>query len=76
MDGTGKSTQLRLLANRLRRRGLKLRVTREPGGTRAGEQIRRILLASKNQKLTPLAELALMYAARHQHLEEVIRPAL
>lgn len=76
MDGTGKSTQLRLLANWLRRRGLKLCVTREPGGTRSGEQIRRILLASRNQNLTPLAELALMYAARQQHLEEVIRPAL
>jgi dTMP kinase len=53
-----------------------VRVTREPGGTRLGERIRRILLDSKNTQLSPLAELALMYAARAQHLEEVIRPAL
>jgi dTMP kinase len=51
-------------------------VTREPGGTRTGERIRDILLASKTGKLAPLAELALMYAARAQLLEEVVRPAL
>jgi dTMP kinase len=50
--------------------------TREPGGTRVGEQVRGILLASRTGKLAPLAELALMYAARAQHLEEVVRPAL
>jgi dTMP kinase len=76
IDGTGKSTQLRLLAGWLRRRGYKPLITREPGGTRVGEQIRSILLASSNRKLAPLAELLLMYAARHQHLEEVVRPAL
>ncbi|MGH9436068.1 MAG: dTMP kinase [Terriglobia bacterium] len=75
-DGAGKSTQLRLLAAWVRRRGYRPRVTREPGGTRAGEQIRSVLLASSNRKLTAWAELLLMYAARHQHLEEVIRPAL
>ena len=76
IDGTGKSTQLRLLVQYLRKWGLPVRVTREPGGTRLGERIRRILLDSKNTQLSPLAELALMYAARAQHLEEVIRPAL
>jgi len=76
IDGTGKSTQLRLLVQYLRKWGLPVRVTREPGGTRLGERIRRILLDSKNTHLSPLAELALMYAARAQHLEEVIRPAL
>lgn len=76
IDGSGKSTQLRLLADHLRSRGCKVRVTREPGGTSAGEQIRKILLSSANRRLTPLAELLLMYAARHQHLEEVVRPAL
>jgi len=76
IDGAGKSTQLRLLTGWLRRRGYRPRVTREPGGTRVGEQIRNILLASANRKLTPMAELLLMYAARHQHLEEVVRPAL
>jgi dTMP kinase len=76
IDGTGKSTQLRLLAQHLRKRRLAVRVTREPGGTNAGERIRKILLASTTTRLTPLAELALIYAARAQHLQEVIRPAL
>jgi dTMP kinase len=76
MDGTGKSTQLRLLAKWLGRRGYKLRVTREPGGTRLGERIRRMLLDSRGTAVAPLAELLLMYAARRQHLEEVVRPAL
>ena len=53
-----------------------VRVTREPGGTKLGERIRKILLASTTTRLAPLAELALMYAARAQHLQEVIRPAL
>ena len=76
IDGTGKSTQLRLLAQHLKRRGLPVRATREPGGTKVGERIRTILLASTTTRLAPLAELALMYAARAQHLQEVIRPAL
>jgi dTMP kinase len=76
IDGTGKSTQLRLLAEWLRRQGYKPRLTREPGGTRIGEQIRKILLASQNSELTGLTELLLMYAAREQHLREVVRPAL
>ena len=76
IDGTGKSTQLRLLVRHLKKRGLPVRVTREPGGTKVGERIRKILLDSKTTHLSSLAELALMYAARAQHLEEVIRPAL
>ena len=76
IDGTGKSTQLRLLVRHLKKRGLAVRATREPGGTKAGERIRKILLASSTSGLAPLAELALMYAARAQHLQEVIRPAL
>jgi dTMP kinase len=76
IDGTGKSTQLRRLVQYLRKRGCRVRVTREPGGTRTGERVRDILLASKTGKLAALAELALMYAARAQLLEEVVRPAL
>ncbi len=76
LDGTGKSTQLRRAVQYLRKCGHRVRVTREPGGTRTGEQVREILLASKTGKLAPLAELALMYAARAQLLEQVIRPAL
>jgi dTMP kinase len=76
LDGTGKSTHLRLLVQHLRRRGLRLRVTREPGGTRVGEKVRAIVLGSDTSKLAPLAELTLVYAARAQHLQEVVRPAL
>ncbi len=76
IDGAGKSTQLRLLARWLRRRGYKPHVTREPGGTRTGELIRDILLSSRNGELTALAELLLMYAARQQHLAELVRPLL
>ncbi|HTG58842.1 MAG TPA: dTMP kinase [Terriglobia bacterium] len=76
IDGVGKSTQLRLLASTLRERGCRVCVSREPGGTHIGEQIRRVLLASRNTQLAALSELALMYAARAQHLHEVVRPAL
>jgi dTMP kinase len=76
VDGTGKSTQLRRLAQHLKKRGLAVRATREPGGTKVGERIRKILLASTTSQLAPLAELALIYAARAQHLQQVIRPAL
>ena len=76
LDGTGKSTQLHRAVQFLRERGHRVRVTREPGGTRTGERVRDILLASRTGKLAPLAELALMYAARAQLLEEVVRPAL
>lgn len=75
IDGTGKSTQIRLLARWLRQRGYSVCTTREPGGTRAGERIRRLLLGSR-EAVTPFAELLMMYAARSQHLEEIIRPAL
>jgi dTMP kinase len=76
LDGTGKSTQLRRAVQYIRKCGHPVLVTREPGGTRTGERIREILLASKTGKLAPLAELALMYAARAQLLEEKVRPAL
>jgi len=76
LDGTGKSTQLRRAVRYIRKCGYRVLVTREPGGTRTGERIRDILLASKTGKLAPLAELALMYAARAQLLQEVVCPAL
>ena len=76
IDGTGKSTQLSRAVRYIRKCGHPVFVTREPGGTRTGERIREILLASKTRKLAPLAELALMYAARAQLLEEHVRPAL
>jgi len=76
LDGTGKSTQLRRAVQYIRKSGHRVLVTREPGGTRTGERIRDILLASKTGNLAPMAELALMYAARAQLLEERVRPAL
>jgi dTMP kinase len=76
IDGTGKTTQLRRAVRYIRKRGYKVVVTREPGGTRAGERIRDILLTARRTKLSPHAELALIYAARAQLLAERIRPAI
>jgi dTMP kinase len=76
LDGTGKSTQLRRAVRYLRSRGHLVMVTREPGGTPTGERIRDILLGSRTHRISPLTELALMYASRAQLLEDVVRPAL
>ena len=76
LDGCGKSTQIEKLAKSLRDRGRQVVVTREPGGTAIGDRIRALLLDSSTVKLSPLAELALMFASRAQHIDEVIRPAL
>lgn len=76
LDGCGKSTQLEKLAAALRRQGQHVVVTREPGGTPAGEKIRKLLLDTRTAGLAPLAELALMFASRAQHIKEVILPAL
>jgi dTMP kinase len=76
LDGVGKSTQLENLAGWLRRRGQDVVTTREPGGTPLGEKLRTVLLSSRTSGLSPLAELALMFADRAQHVEEQILPAL
>ena len=76
LDGCGKSTQLEKLAAALRAERLSVAVTREPGGTETGEKIRKLLLDSATSGLSPLAELALMFASRAQHISEVIEPAL
>jgi dTMP kinase len=75
-DGSGKSTQARLLAERLRHDGRQVVETVEPGGTPIGQQIRRILLDPANKELVPIAELLLMFAARAQNVEQWILPAL
>ena len=75
-DGSGKSTQARLLAERLRGAGYPILETAEPGGTPIGQQIRRILLDPANKDLAPTAELLLMFAARAQNIEQWILPAL
>jgi len=76
LDGTGKSTQLRKLAAALRAAGHAVIETREPGGTATGEKIRRVLLDSATHGLAPMAEMALMFASRAQHIAQVIQPAL
>ena len=76
MDGCGKTTQMRLLAQRLRAQGCQVLETAEPGGTPIGVQIRRILLDSANQELCPTADLLLYFACRAQNLQEWIVPAL
>jgi len=76
LDGCGKSTQLERLAAELRSEGIDVLTTREPGGTAIGERIRSILLDSATSGLTPMAELALMFASRAQQLEELIVPTL
>ena len=74
LDGSGKTTQARLLAARLEAEGLEVVVTREPGGTPLGEKIRNLLLHGGD--MAPWAEAALYAASRAQHVEELIRPAL
>jgi dTMP kinase len=76
LDGSGKSTQLEKLARSLRAHGLSVTVTREPGGTITGEKIREVILHSATSGLSPFAEMALMFASRAQHIQEVILPAL
>ncbi|HEU0336845.1 MAG TPA: dTMP kinase [Gaiellaceae bacterium] len=73
-DGSGKTTQARLLAERLAREGRDVVVTREPGGTELGERVRELVLHAGH--VAPWAEAALFAAARAQHVAEVIRPAL
>lgn len=73
VDGAGKSTHLDWFADTLRQRGLEVLVTREPGGTPLGECLREILL---NQPMHAETEALLMFAARFEHIEQVIRPAL
>ena len=75
-EGAGKSTQLAYIRQRLEAAGVTLHVTREPGGTPLGEQIRELLLDHRQTDMATDTELLLMFAARAQHLAERIRPAL
>jgi dTMP kinase len=76
VEGCGKSTQLRLLEEHLTGKGHTVVVTREPGGPPIAETIRRILLDPANSALSPTTELLLYEAARAQHVDQLIRPAL
>ncbi|MBM5457690.1 dTMP kinase [Pseudomonas sp. P66] len=75
-EGAGKSTNREYLAEHLRAQGLDVVLTREPGGTPLAERIRELLLAPSDEKMDADTELLLVFAARAQHLAEVIRPAL
>ena len=75
-EGAGKSTQARLLADALRARGLEVVLTREPGGTAGAEAIRGLLLSTEGEGWGPRAEALLFAAARSDHVEKLIRPAL
>lgn len=76
IDGSGKTTQFRMLANWLRDRGKEAIETVEPGGTAIGREIRRILLDPANTDIQPRAELLLYFASRAQNVDQVIRPGL
>jgi dTMP kinase len=75
-DGSGKTTQIRRLIERLRAEGYTVVGTAEPGGTPVGMQIRRVLLDAANRDLSPTAELLLYFASRAQNVDQWIRPAL
>lgn len=75
IEGAGKSTQMQFIVNYFQEQGKKVVQTREPGGSPLGEKLRNILLHD-DISITPLSELLLMFAARHQHIHETILPAM
>ncbi len=76
VEGCGKTTQIRMLADRLITAGYQVVLTREPGGCLIADKIRSILLDAENRNMLPLTELLLYAAARAQHVAEIIQPAL
>ena len=76
LDGSGKTTQLKRLAAWMEKRGAESVVTRQPGGTEIGDQIRALLLDSRSEGLAPMTEMALMFADRAQAIAQIIAPAL
>ncbi|MGB6192196.1 MAG: dTMP kinase [Terracidiphilus sp.] len=76
LDGSGKTTQIKRLAGWMQKRHLDPVVTRQPGGTETGDRIRALLLDSASSPVSPMAEMALMFADRAQAISEVIEPAL
>lgn len=75
-EGAGKSTQVRILADRLRGAGLEVVATREPGGSPGAEAIRALLVTGDPDRWSAVSETLLMYAARRDHIERTVRPAL
>jgi dTMP kinase len=76
IDGSGKTTQIKLLESYLKSQKLPVFLAREPGGTEVGESIRQVLLQSKTAHLTPMSELLLYYASRQENLHQKLLPAL
>lgn len=76
IEGVGKSTHMAFLAEKLQQANVPYIVTREPGGTKIAEKIRELLLAHEEEAMFPTTELLLLFAARAQHIELVIKPAL
>lgn len=75
-EGTGKSTQIKLLADRFKVQGRAIVLTREPGGTKQAEALRNLLVSGETDRWSAESEALLNYAARDSHLQQVIRPAL
>ncbi len=75
-EGVGKTTNMAFVQSFLEKKGVDLLVTREPGGTPLAEELRELLLAKRDELVDPTAELLMVFAARAQHLHQVIRPAL
>lgn len=76
IEGVGKSTQIPLLAEWLKQCGCRVTLTREPGGTALGEEIRALLLSRRQEGMCPDSEMLLMFAARSEHLSKVVKPRL
>ena len=75
-EGAGKSSQMQLLADALRAKGLELLITREPGGAPGAEEIRKLLVSGEPGRWDPMSELLLYVAARREHVQRTIEPAL
>ncbi|MFL0808912.1 MAG: dTMP kinase [Agarilytica sp.] len=75
-EGVGKSTNIAFIQSLLEARGIEFCLTREPGGTPLAEEVREILLAKRDESFNPTAELLMIFAARAQHIQQVIKPAL
>lgn len=75
-EGVGKSTNIAFIKEQLEARGIPVLLTREPGGTPLAEEIREVLLAKRDENFDPTAELLMIFAARAQHIAEVIKPTL
>ncbi len=75
-EGVGKTTNLQFIRQQLEQKGVSVLITREPGGTLLAEKIRSLLIENSQEKISDLTELLLIFAARCQHINEVIKPAL